>query len=178
MYYHYQPGSNICIVYCKHITHACARTHARTRVHTHVHTCVHTQPSPSAARAIAIRWRPTNRDGPLCLRQCQSLAIQINTRTGDPIRPRFWKFFAYKKLLGQTETRTRARMYCQAIRIVRDISRDDQARIATCSLRTLTDRLKENYSIDAACSWLTLAVELAFTTIVADSSIRQAIIVT
>ena len=31
---------------------------------------------------------------------------------------------------------------------LRDISRDDRARIATCSLRTLTDRLKENYSID------------------------------
>ena len=39
-------------------------------------------------------------------------------------------------------------MYCQTIRIDRDISRDDRAIIATCSLRTLTDRLKENYSID------------------------------
>ena len=29
-----------------------------------------------------------------------------------------------------------------------DISRDDRARIAICSLQTLTDRLKENYSID------------------------------
>ena len=49
-------------------------------------------------------------------------------------------FFAYKKLLGRTETRTRERMYCQTIRTVRDISRDDRARIATCSLRTPTDR--------------------------------------
>ena len=61
-------------------------------------------------------------------------------------------FFAYKKLLGRTETRTRDRMYCQTIRTVRDISRDDRARIATCSLRTSTDRqtdrLNENYSID------------------------------
>ena len=32
--------------------------------------------------------------------------------------------------------------------IVRDISRDDRARIATYSLRNLTDRLKENYSVD------------------------------
>ena len=51
-------------------------------------------------------------------------------------------------MLGRIETRTRDRMYCQTMRTVRDISQDDCARIATCSLRTLTDRLKENYSID------------------------------
>ena len=51
-------------------------------------------------------------------------------------------------MLGRIETRTRDRIYCQTIRTVRDISRDDRAIIATCSLRTLTDRLKENYSID------------------------------
>ena len=50
-------------------------------------------------------------------------------------------FFTYKKMLGRTEMRTRERMYCQTIRTVRDISRDDRARIATCSLRTPTDRL-------------------------------------
>ena len=57
-------------------------------------------------------------------------------------------FFAYKKLLARTETQTsdRNRMYFRTIRTVRDISRDDRARIATCSLRT--DRLKENYGID------------------------------
>ena len=61
-------------------------------------------------------------------------------------------FHVYKKLLGRTEARTRDMMYCQTIRTVRDISRDDRARIATCSLRTptdrQTDRLNENYSID------------------------------
>ena len=57
-------------------------------------------------------------------------------------------FFAYKKMLGRIESRTRDRIYCQTIRTVRDISRDDRARIATCSLRTSTDILKENYSID------------------------------
>ena len=51
-------------------------------------------------------------------------------------------------MLGRTETRTRDRMYLGRIRSVRDISRDDRARIATCSLRTSTDRLMENYSID------------------------------
>ena len=57
-------------------------------------------------------------------------------------------------MLGRTEMRTRDRVYCQTIRSVRDvdISRDDRARIATCRLRTptdrQTDRLTENYSID------------------------------
>ena len=80
-----------------------------------------------------------------------SWVIQINTRAGDPISQRFWRFFVYKKLLGRTETLTRDRMYCQTIRTVKDISRDDRARIATCSLRTPTDRqadrLKENLLI-------------------------------
>ena len=53
-------------------------------------------------------------------------------------------------MLGRIETRTRDRIYCQTMRTVRDISQDDRARIATCSLRTLTDILKENYSIDYA----------------------------
>ena len=64
------------------------------------------------------------------------------------IRYGFWCFPRIKKMLGRIETRTRDRIYCQTIRTVRDISRDDRARIATCSLRTQTDRLKENYSID------------------------------
>ena len=57
-------------------------------------------------------------------------------------------FFAYTKILGRIETRTRDRIYCQTIRTVIYISRDDRARIAICSLQTPTDRLKENYSID------------------------------
>ena len=51
-------------------------------------------------------------------------------------------------MLGRTERRIRDRIYCQTMRTVRDISRDNRARIATCSWRTLTDRLKANYSID------------------------------
>ena len=69
-----------------------------------------------------------------------SWVIQINTPAGDPVSPRFCMFFVYKNLLGRNETLTRDRMYCQAIRTVRDISRDDRARIATCSLLTPTDR--------------------------------------
>ena len=52
----------------------------------------------------------------------------------------FGSFSRIKKLLGRTESRTRDRIYCQTMRTVRVISRDDRARIATCSLR--------NYSID------------------------------
>ena len=57
-------------------------------------------------------------------------------------------FSRVKQKLSRIEMRTRDRIYCQTIRTVRDISRDDRARIATCTLRTLTDRLKENYRID------------------------------
>ena len=67
---------------------------------------------------------------------------------------RLWlgSFFAYKKILGRTETRTRERKYLGRIRSVWDISRGDRARIATCSLRTFTDRFKANYSIDCTTS--------------------------
>ena len=67
---------------------------------------------------------------------------------GDSVRTIVWVFFAYKKIPGRKESRTRDRMYCLMIRSVRDIYRDDRARIATCTLRTLTDRNRENYSID------------------------------
>ena len=69
----------------------------------------------------------------------------IETCARMAIRDSLLMFFAYKKILGRTETRTRDRMYCQTIRSVRNISRDDRPRIATCSLRTPTDR---QYSID------------------------------
>ena len=75
--------------------------------------------------------------------------ILINSRVCDAvIAIVLCVFFAYKKILGRTETRTRDRMCFQSI----DISRDNRARIATCSLLTSTDRLKENYSIDEAAT--------------------------
>ena len=58
---------------------------------------------------------------------------------GDSVCTIVLGFFAYKKILGRTETRTRDMMYCQTIRSVRDIYRDDRGRIATCTLRTLID---------------------------------------
>ena len=89
-----------------------------------------------------------NRDGPCRWWQWARCFIQINTCEGDPASRGFVCFSRIKKLLGRTETRTCDRMYCQTIRTVWDISRDDRARIATCSLLTSTDRFKENYSID------------------------------
>ena len=52
---------------------------------------------------------------------------------------RLFIFSRIQKLLGRTETRTHDRMYLGRIRSVRDISRDNRALIATCSLRTPTD---------------------------------------
>ena len=115
-------------------THMRVHAPARTRAHTPPHTPLSPyrysmglcQPTVTARSAGDNSW---------------SLAIEINTGTDGPVSPRFWAFFRiYKKMLGRTDTRTHERMYCQTIRTVRDISRDDRARIATCSLRTPTDR--------------------------------------
>ena len=118
----------------------CARTHPCERVHTPPHADM--PPSPYRYSMGLCQPTVTARSAG---DKSWSLAIEINTGTGGPVSPRFWVFFAYKKMLG----RTRERMYCQSIRTIRDISRDDRARIATCSLRTRTDRLKENYRIDS-----------------------------
>ena len=70
-----------------------------------------------------------------------------HSRGQRSIRYRFVSFSRIKKLLGRTETRNRDRMYLGRIRSVRDISRDDRARIAACSwlLHTLqTHRLRTN----------------------------------
>ena len=68
-FYYYQPGSNIIIVYCKHITHARthARTNGRTRVRTHPRQRVDIHPHTHTAVAIPLfdGSVPANRDGPL-----------------------------------------------------------------------------------------------------------------
>ena len=73
------------------------------------------------------RWRSIDRD-----RRIQQ------TLARDSVFAIAFVFFAHKKMLGRTETRTPERLYCQSIRTVRDISRDNRARIATCSLLTAT----------------------------------------
>ena len=147
-YYHDQPGSNIIIVIC--ILQKTSRTHMRA----HTHVCAHTPPSPFRLSLFDGLVAP-NCDGVSALFRrfrWRSMAsrcfIQINTCAGDPVSPRFWVFFVYKKLLGRIETWTRDRMCFQSIRTAWDTSWDDRARIATCSLLTATDRFKKNYSID------------------------------
>ena len=122
-------------------THACARTRAHASASTHT--------AVTAVQVSDILWRPpvTTRSAGIHSR----LQGHSNKHTRwPPDFPEILDVFRVKKLLGRTETRTRYRMYFQTIRTVRDISRDDRARIATCSLRTPTDRLKEN-SIEFWC---------------------------
>ena len=133
-----------------------SHTHACTDVRTaraHPRTLTHTTPPPTT---VAVRGAP-NHDSVMVGRTLsdpgETMAdrrlIEINN--APAIRPlrKFGCFFAYiQKILGRTETRTRDRICFQTIRSVRDIYRDDRARIATCTLRTPTDRHKENYSID------------------------------
>ena len=73
--------------------------------------------------------------------------IQFNSRAGYSAFAIVYGCFLRIKMLGRTEARTRDRMYCQTMRTVWDISRDDRAIIATCSLQTPTNRLKETYTV-------------------------------
>ena len=81
--------------------HACPRVRAHTRRRTGYHYSV-----------------VPNRDGPLRWRQCWSLVIEINTGAGGTVSQRLWVFFAYEKITGRTETRTRDRICFQSIRTV------------------------------------------------------------
>ena len=79
------------------------------------------------------------------------------------------RFWPRKNVLGRTEMRMHDRKTCQSIRTVWDISRHDRARIATCSLRTMTDtfedRYKENDWIDFVSNlspfWMFLGAAVA-----------------
>ena len=135
-----------------------ARTHTRvhTRVRTHARTHLYTHRRTGYRYSVA-----PNRDGPLRLRQCRSLAILINTRSGDQTYPRFWMFFTYNKIARPNwDANSWQDVLSDDTNSYRDISRDDRARIATCSLRTLTDRLKENYSIDCTTDCVLSVLEI------------------
>ena len=107
-YYHYQPGSNIIIVYCKHITHTQTHTqHTHTSTyttHTQTHAHTHTPPSPFRLSLFDGSVVP-NSDGvnaPFRRFRWRSMAgrwfIQINSRAGDSVSPRFCVFFTYNKI--------------------------------------------------------------------------------
>ena len=88
-YYHYQPGSNIIVVYCKQITYA--RMHACTQAHTRANKRTHTPPSPFRLSLFDGSVAP-NREGvnaPFRRFRWRSMAgrcfIQINSRAGDSV---------------------------------------------------------------------------------------------
>ena len=75
------------------------------------------------------------------------IIVRLDLAINCFLRSFFFGFSAIKDRRGRTEMRTmRERKERQLIRTVRDISRDDRARIPTCRLRTATDRFAENYS--------------------------------
>ena len=145
-------------------THAC--THAHTHIHTqmHTHTCTHAQtrtreqahpPTAVTVEVVAVTRAVCAQSSrrcalfspvPLAMNGRSVLYCNKQSRVRGGIRDSFGCFSRLKQILGRTETPIRDRMYCRTIRTVRDISRDDRARIVSCSLRTPTDR--ENYSID------------------------------
>ena len=123
-YYHYEPGSNIIIVYCKHIT----------------------PPSPFRLSLFDGELAP-NRDainGPFRRVTGDQWLVHSNTLAQSTRFREFLVFFTYKKLLGRTETRTCERMCFQSIRTVSDISRDEQ------ELRPAVCKQQENYSMDTS----------------------------
>ena len=69
--------------------HTCMRTHAHTRMGEHTHT------PPPYMLPLFVGAQP-RRPAPLAF-IAGSRVIEINTRTGQPISPRFWMFFTYKK---------------------------------------------------------------------------------
>ena len=113
-------------------THVHTRAHTCTHVHTRAHTCTHVH-THSRRR----RHRPPHR---LSLFNAGRWPFKSTHELATRFTRGFGSFSRIIFFLCRTETRTHDRMYCQTIRIVIDISRDDRARIATCSLQTLTDR--------------------------------------
>ena len=80
-------------------------------------------------------------------RQCRSLAIQINRYAGDPISPRFLKFFAYKKIARPNwDANSWQNMLSDDTDSLRHLPRRSSK---NCDLQFAnTDRFEENYSID------------------------------
>ena len=105
-YFHHEPGSNIIIVYCKHIT---PPSPFRLSLFDGELATNHDAVNAPFRRVAGDQW------------VVHSITLARSTRFRE-----FLVFFAYKKLLGRTETRTRERNCFQSIRTVSDISRDEQ----------------------------------------------------
>ena len=118
------------------------------RFHLLLFTC---SAQPVAAMTVAVsagRWRSIDRNRgsnrPFSTARC---FIQHQLARESVFAIVVGCFSRVRQFLGRTETQTREMKFFQSIRTLWDISRDDRARITTCSLITATDRLK-NYSID------------------------------
>ena len=94
------------------------RTHARARTYTHTHTHTHTHTAEPFRLALCDGSVAPNRDGPFRWRQWASLLHSNKHTRGRSGFLRICVFFAYKKLLGRSETRTRDKMCFQTIRTV------------------------------------------------------------
>ena len=116
------------------------RTHqARTRVGTHTHMHTLTPPLPFRMSLFDGLWRPIMAELTPPFRRWRdngrSLLHSNKPCAGDSVFVIFLGVFrVYIFFLGRIETRTRDRLCFQSIWTVWDISRDDRARIATCSL--------------------------------------------
>ena len=157
--------------------HACTHARAHTPIHAHTHIISYSRtrtrtrtrtrlPTAVAVQVVAVRWvggaqmapkhdgvnAPFRRFPRLAINSWLLLHSNKQSRGRLGIRDSFRCFFAYTKILGRTETRTRETKCFQSIPTVWDISRYDRAIIATCSLLTATDRhtyrFKDNYSLD------------------------------
>ena len=93
-----------------------SRTHARTYARAHSRTLAHIRAHAHAHPHTPVGcFGAPNPDSVMVGRTLSDAGetmadrrlIEINRRTSHPISQRFWKFFAYKKMLGRTETRTR-----------------------------------------------------------------------
>ena len=127
--------------YCIQTHHARTRARACTHACTHTHTA-HIRAHPlTAVKFVTVRWVGVH---PV------SAMMELRPLSPGPLlhsnKHTRWRsdspevLDVFRILLGRTETRTCDRMYCQTIGTVSDISQDDRARIATCSLQTPTDR--------------------------------------
>ena len=81
-----------------------SRTHARTYARAHERRCF------SAPNHDSIMVGRTLSDAGEIMADRRLIEINRCTASGHPISQRFWKFFAYKKMLGRTETQTRDRI--------------------------------------------------------------------
>ncbi len=122
-----------------------SRTHARAHARAHTHT------PPSPFRLSLFDWSVApNREGvnapvPRAINGRSLLHSNKHSRGRPGFAEVFGVFRVYKTARPNWAKRTHDRMCLQSIRTVWDISRDDRARIATCSLLTATDKLYYRY---------------------------------